>query len=138
MTEKVLTLHRIGKKLNDKGYLKVARFVSIVIRVIFSAEIPSTCNIGMNVKLKHGGLGVVIHDKASIGDGCVIFHNVTIGGRNNNGIPVIGKNVYIGCGACILGDINIGDNAKIGANATVVNDVAANTTVVCAQAYTVK
>ena len=79
-------------------------------------------------------MGVVIHKHAKIGDGTCLYQNVTIGGNGKseaeNGIPVIGKNVFIGAGAVILGPVTIGDNARIGANSVVLNDVAANTTVV--------
>lgn len=92
-------------------------------RVIYSVDLPYTCEIGKNVVFQHNGLGCVIHSRAVIGEGTEIYQNVTIGGRNGRGHPVIGKNVFIGAGACILGGITIGDNAVIGANATVIEDV---------------
>ncbi|GAB1475506.1 hypothetical protein MASR2M70_03380 [Bacillota bacterium] len=76
-----------------------------------------------SVDLIHGGLGVVIHAKSRIGENTKIYQNVTIGGREGRGHPIIGENVYIGAGACILGGITIEDNAKIGANAVVLADV---------------
>lgn len=130
MVEKVLQFYRVGKKLSDAGYPRLARLVSVTIRLMFSAEIPSTCTIGDRVQIKHGGLGVVIHDNAVIGDDTIIFHNVTIGGREKLGTPVIGKHVYIGCGACVLGNVRIGDGARIGANAVVLEDVEPGATVV--------
>jgi serine O-acetyltransferase len=138
MAEKVLMVHRFGKKLSNAGYPRAARLVSILIRIVFSAEIPSTCEIGHGVKIKHGGLGVVIHDRAVVGDGTIIFHHVTIGGREKSGTPVIGKNVYIGCGACILGNVYVGDNARIGANTVVIKDVESGTTVIGIPARVVK
>ena len=101
-----------------------------ICRVIYSIDIPYTCQIGSNVVFQHNGLGCVIHSKAVIGDNTVIYQNVTIGGRNGRGHPVIGKNCLIGAGACILGGVTIGDNVMIGANATVVTDVPSNSTVV--------
>lgn len=56
-------------------------------------------------------------------------HNVTIG-NNKGGIPIIGDNVFIGCGACVLGNVRIGNNSKIGANSVVLNDVPDNSIVV--------
>ncbi len=64
-------------------------------------------------------------------------HNVTIG-SNKNGIPTIGDNVFIGCGACVLGNIRIGNNVQIGANAVVVKDVPDNCLVVGNPAYIVR
>lgn len=67
----------------------------------------------------------------SIGDNSIIYHQVTIGVINNqNGSPQIGKNVFIGAGAKILGPIKVGNNAKIGANAVVLCDVPENATAV--------
>lgn len=73
----------------------------------------------------------------SIGKNLKIKHNVTIG--NNHGfLPVIGDNVMIGCGACVLGDVTIGNNVKIGANCVVVKSVPDNAVVVGNPAYIVK
>lgn len=127
---KVLRYYRFAHRLHSTGWKKSARVVSKCIRLMFSAEIPASCVLGEGVVLKHGALNVVIHDSAVIGDHTVIFHNVTIGGREGLGHPIIGRNVYIGCGAVILGDIVIGDNAKIGANAVVVKNVPEGKTVV--------
>lgn len=74
--------------------------------------------------LAYGGVGVVIHKDAKIGQNCVIESNVTIGGRNNDpNVPVIGDNVFIGTGARIIGNVHVGDNSIIGANAVVLHDV---------------
>lgn len=127
---KILTVYRFGNSLYNHGFSRAARLVSVFIRLIFSAEIPSSCKLGKDVVLKHGGLGVVLHDRVVVGDNSVIFHNVTIGGRSGLGVPVIGKNVVIGCGAVILGPVKISDGARIGANATVLKDIPANITVV--------
>ena len=126
----ILKFYRLSYYLYTKRYFKIARIVSICIRIIFSAEIPASCKIGKGVQLKHGGLGIVLHDNAVIGDGSILFHNVTIGGREKHGTPTIGKNVYIGCGASILGNVYIGDNARIGANSVVLTDVKKGDTVV--------
>lgn len=126
---KVIKFYRVANHLHCAGYFRSARMISRLIRLLFSAEIPASCKIGKRVVLKHGGLGIVIHDRAIIGDGTIIFHHVTIGGREGHGYPTIGKNVYIGCGAVILGNITIEDNVKIGANAIVVKDVSYGRTV---------
>ncbi|OAI89832.1 hypothetical protein AYO36_00885 [Exiguobacterium sp. KKBO11] len=125
----MLKMYRFSHKLYKMNIPIVPKVVFSLIRIIFSAEIPYTCTLQKNVELKHGGLGVVIHPKSIIGEGTVIYQNVTIGGRENRGYPIIGENVYIGAGACILGGIKIGDNVKIGANAVVVKSVPNDTTV---------
>lgn len=96
------------------------------IRITCSADIPVNIYIGENTVLKHNGLGVVLHEKAIIGENVTIMQNVTIGGRNGRGAPRIDNNVFIGSGACVLGDIIIGKNSMIGANAVVINDVPEN------------
>ena len=98
-------------------------FLMRLIRILYSCDLPYKCNLGKGVILKHNGLGVVIHPAAIIGDGTMIYQNVSIAGRNNRGTSVIGKNVFIGAGACILGGVSIGDNVVIGANAVVITDL---------------
>ena len=83
----------------------------------------------------HGLSGIFISKGAVIGEGCPLFQQVTVGsntlqGSARYGAPVIGKNVYIGAGAKIIGRVTVGDNARIGAGCVVVDDVPANATVV--------
>ena len=83
----------------------------------------------------HGLSGIFISKGAVIGEGCTLFQQVTVGsntlqGSARYGAPVIGKNVYIGAGAKIIGRVTVGDNARIGAGCVVVDDVPANATVV--------
>lgn len=77
--------------------------------------------IGKDLEIAHFN-GLVIGHGAVIGDNCKLYQQVTIG-RKNNKYPTIGKNVVIYAGAKVLGDIRIGDNAVIGANAVVIKDV---------------
>ncbi|WP_198540758.1 serine O-acetyltransferase [Capnocytophaga stomatis] len=100
------------------------------IRVVYSCDLPVSLKLGKGVVLKHNGLGVVIHPDAIIGENTLIYQNVSIAGRNNRGVPTIGKNVFIGCGACVLGGVTIGDNVSIGANSVVINDIPDNAVVV--------
>ena len=84
----------------------------------------------------HGICGIFISGSAKIGEECIIFQQVTIGsvnlpGSSNNGAPVIGDNVYIGAGAKIIGNVRVGNNCRIGANAVVFKDIPDNCTVVC-------
>ncbi len=121
---------RIMQKLKRNRIPLLPKVVQWFIRISCSADIPLEIIIGKKSVLKHNGLGVVIHERAIIKDNVVIMQNVTIGGRNGRGAPVIEDNVFIGAGACILGDINIGKNASIGANAVVISTVPENAVVV--------
>lgn len=111
----------------------IARFLSQLVRWWTLIEIHPGARIGDRLFIDHGA-GVVIGETAIIGDDCVFYHGVTLGGqgdvRGDRRHPHIGNNVVIGAGATILGPITIGDNAKIGAGAVVVSDVPAGRTAV--------
>lgn len=130
----VVRLYYLSRKLYLRRIPFLPQIIHKIIRIIFACDLKYTAQLGKNVGMFHNGLGVVIHKDAQIGDGCRIYQNVTIGGNGKsgdlNGVPNIGKNVFIGAGAVILGPVHIGDNAKIGANAVVISDVPENTTVV--------
>ncbi|MBQ2244967.1 MAG: hypothetical protein II320_03900 [Oscillospiraceae bacterium] len=79
--------------------------------------------------LPHGLNGIIVSHNAVIGKNCTIFHQVTIG-EGRGGAPVIGHRVLIGAGAKIIGNVHIGDGAKIGAGCIVTQDVPAGATVV--------
>ncbi|MGD6849039.1 serine O-acetyltransferase [Rossellomorea aquimaris] len=101
----------------------------LIVQGFNNSEIHYPTKIGENLKLPHGGKGVIISSKASIGNNVTIYHQVTIGTiKANGGAPKIGDNVFIGAGAKVLGPIVIGEGAKIGANAVVIHDVPANKT----------
>jgi len=98
--------------------------------VITGADIPLNCDIGGGLLLTHPD-GVVIFPGAVIGPNCLIFQQVTIGiGGPNPGAPVLGGHVDVGPGAKILGGVKIGDHARIGANAVVLQDVPRGATAV--------
>lgn len=90
--------------------------------VITGAEIPLSCQIGGGLLLPHPN-GIVIHPDVSIGVNCLIFQQVTLGGRDGPGVPAIFGHVDIGAGAKVLGPVTIGPHARIGANAVVITDV---------------
>jgi serine O-acetyltransferase len=119
-----LILYRIGNRLHRMGLQKVALCISWLNRFLFSTWIPSSAEIGKRVKIGYWGLGIVIHSKAQIGDGCVIAQNVTIGRKEGSeGIPKLEEHVYVGSGACILGNLSIGRDSIIGANSVVTHSV---------------
>lgn len=100
-----------------------------------SAGIAVASQIENMPQFPHGLHGIFVSSGAKIGKNAVIFHQVTIGsntlkGSKNQGAPTIGDNVYIGCGAKIIGGIRIGNNVRIGANCVVTEDVPDNATVV--------
>lgn len=116
--------YRMAHFLHRKHLPLVPRLVDYCIRVFFACWLPHTATLGRRVVLGYGGLGIVIHCEARLGDDVHIDQCVTIGGNaRERGVPSIGNGVYIGAGAKILGPVVIGDHAIIGANAVVVRDV---------------
>lgn len=98
-------------------------------QTIAGCDVGPGARIGPGLNLPHPN-GVVIHHEALIGRDCMLMQQVTIGQLGVAGAPVLGDNVYVGCGAKILGPITIGDGARIGANAVVLHDVPAGATAV--------
>lgn len=104
-----------------------------------NAYIPLNAQISKDVAFPHGISGVFISQGARIGNGCTIFHHVTIGSNTLKesegfGAPVIENDVLVGAGATIIGNVHVGSGARVGANATVVKDCPANATVVASNA----
>ena len=125
--------YRITHWLWKRRLTFVARVVSQIVRWWTLIEIHPGARIGERLFIDHGA-GVVIGETAIIGDDCLFYHGVTLGGqgdvRGNRRHPQVGSRVTIGAGAIILGPITIGDDALIGAGAVVVTDVPAGRTAV--------
>ena len=118
----------------------IARDISERAKRKTGIEIHPEAVIGDNVFIDHGN-GVVIGQTAIVGNNVTIYQGVTLGAtgkETGKRHPTIEDNVFIGSGAKILGNITIGKNAKIGANAVVLKDVPANTTVVGVPAKIIK
>ena len=101
----------------------IPRLISQIMRFLTGIEIHPGAKIGKGFFIDHG-MGVVIGQTAEIGENCMIFHNVTLGGTGKHQgkrHPTIGDNVLIGTGAIILGPITIGSNVKIGADTLIIN-----------------
>ena len=101
-------------------------------RFLTGIEIHPGAVIGRRAIIDHG-MGVVIGETATIGDDVYLYHQVTLGGtsdRRGKRHPTLGNDVVIGAGAKVLGAITVGDGARVGANAVVLESVAAGTTVV--------
>ena len=111
----------------------IAKFISCFSRFVTGIEIHPNAKIGNRLFIDHG-CGVVIGESTIIGNDCIIFQGVTLGGRTFiKGVkrhPTIHDNVMIGAGAKIVGPIKIGSNVKVGCNAVVLKDVPKNCTVV--------
>jgi len=125
-------VYRIAHRLWIKEWRLLGRVLSHLGRILTGIEIHPGATIGKNFFIDHG-MGVVIGETATIGDNVTIYHDVTLGGTSlEKGIrhPQLGNDVIVGAGAQLLGPIRIGDGARIGSNAVVVRDVAAETTVV--------
>ncbi|WP_238884687.1 serine O-acetyltransferase [Clostridium sp. YIM B02551] len=134
-----INFYRIERKLFELRIPFIPKFIKLVIFLLYNSSIPFEAKIGIGTKFGYGGIGVVIHKKAVIGDYCVISQQVTIGGRSGiKEVPIIGNNVYIGAGAKILGNITIGNNAIIGANSVVIKDVPENAVVAGVPAKIIK
>lgn len=124
--------HRIANVLYRHKWFIIARAISQIARFFTGIEIHPGAKIGKGLFIDHG-MGVVIGETAEIGDNVTIYHGVTLGGtgkEKGKRHPTVGNNVVIGSGAKILGPITIGDDAKIGANAVVLENVPSRATAV--------
>jgi serine O-acetyltransferase len=127
-----LWAHRLAHDLWRADQKLPARLVSHAARFVTGVEIHPGARIGRRVFIDHG-MGVVVGETASIGDGCLIYKGVVLGGtslEHRVRHPQVGSNVVIGSNACVLGNITIGDGARIGSGSVVVRPVAAGATVV--------
>ncbi|MFH1269704.1 MAG: serine O-acetyltransferase EpsC [Candidatus Omnitrophota bacterium] len=124
--------HRIAHSLYKMRLTFMARLISQVSRHFTGIEIHPGAKIGKSFFIDHG-MGVVIGETAVIGDNVLLYQGVTLGGtglEKGKRHPTIGNNVVIGTGAKVLGNITVGDNSYIGANAVVIKDVPPNSTIV--------
>lgn len=127
-----LQLHRVSHRLWQANWKWLAKFISSISRWITGIEIHPGAKIGRRFFIDHG-MGVVIGETAEIGDDCTLYHGVTLGGtswKEGKRHPTLRNNVVVGAGAKVLGPIVLNDGARVGSNAVVVKDVAAEETVV--------
>ncbi len=124
--------HRLAHWFYKHRLFFLARLVSQFSRFLTGIEIHPGAKIGRGIFIDHGS-GVVIGETTEIGDNCTIYQGATLGGtgkERGKRHPTLGNNVMVGCGARILGPFYVGDNAKIAANAVVLEEVPANATAV--------
>lgn len=127
-----LTLHRISHRLWRFGLPLLPRILSQITRAFTGIEIHPGAHIGQGVFIDHG-MGVVIGETTEIGNRCLLYQGVTLGGtgkEHGKRHPTLAENVVVGAGAKVLGAIHVGANTRIGAGSVVVRDVAADSTVV--------
>ena len=127
-----LFFHRFSHCIYRIGIPFLPRFVSHLCRFFTGIEIHPGAKIGKGTFIDHG-MGVVIGETSIIGENCVIYQAVTLGGtgkEKGQRHPTLGNNVVLGAGAKVLGNIKIGNNVYIGAGSVVVQDVPSDCTVV--------
>lgn len=127
-----LSLHRFAHWLYNIGIPVIPRFISHLARFFTGIEIHPGAKIGKGVFIDHG-MGVVIGETAIVGDNSLIYQGVTLGGtgkQSGKRHPTLGENVVVGAGAKVLGNIQIGNEVRIGAGSVVLRDVPSDCTVV--------
>lgn len=126
-------IHRATHWLWKHNICWLGRYLSYLARWLTGIEIHPGATIGRRLFIDHG-MGVVIGETAIIGDDCTIYHGVTLGGtsldKHTKRHPTLGNSVIVGAGAKILGNIVVGDNARVGSNAVVIKSVPCNATAV--------
>ena len=128
-----LVLHRLAHGFWQRGWRVMGRFTSHVARFLTGIEIHPGATIGRRVFIDHG-MGVVIGETAEVGDECTIYQGVTLGGTSlSKGAkrhPTLGRGVIVSAGAKVLGGFTVGDGARVGGNAVLLQSVPAGATAV--------
>jgi len=129
---KAVMSHKRAHWLYEHDMKFLARLVSQRSRRRTGIEIHPGAKIGRRLVIDHG-MGIVIGETAEVGDDCLIYHGVTLGGTGKDTgkrHPTIGNNVLIGAGAKVLGPFTVGDNSRIAANSVVLSAIPADSTAV--------
>lgn len=137
---KAVRSHRKAHWCYEHGFMFLARLISQGSRRRTGIEIHPGAKIGKRLVIDHG-MGIVIGETAEIGDDCLIYHGVTLGGTGKDvgkRHPTIGNHVLIGTGAKVLGPITVGDNSRIAANSVVLSAIPEDCTAVGIPAKPVK
>jgi serine O-acetyltransferase len=135
-----LLAYRVSHALAEAEVPLLPMGISYLSRAVTGVEIHPAARIGDDFFIDHGS-GVVIGETAEIGDRVTLYQGVTLGGtgfQRGKRHPTLGDNVTVGSGAKLLGPIEVGHGAKVGANTVVVEDVPPNATVVGNPGHTVK
>ena len=132
--------HRLAHWLYRHNRKFLARCVSQWNRFWTGIEIHPGAKIGRRFVIDHG-MGIVIGETAEVGDDCLIYHGVTLGGTGKDqGMrhPTLGNNVMVSAGAKVLGPFKVGDNARIASNAVVLSEIPSDATAVGVPARVVR
>jgi serine O-acetyltransferase len=142
-------LYRLGNKIYYSNLPKLVKRILIVLlkipqkllNISYGSEFPFPAKIGGGLKILHLN-GIIIHQNATIGNECTIYHQTTIGANESRKrwdlVATIGDRVYIGAGAKVIGNVTIGSDVTIGANSVIVKDVQNNCVVVGNPAKVIK
>lgn len=132
--------YRIAHWFYKHGRFFIARHISQRSRRLTGIEIHPGAQIGRRLVIDHG-MGIVIGETTVIGDDCLLYQGVTLGGsgkEKGKRHPTLGNNVLVGAGAKVLGSFKVGDNSRIAANAVVLNEIPDHATAVGAPAKVVR
>ena len=132
--------HRVAHWLYCHHLKFLARAVSQWSRFWTGIEIHPGAKIGRRLVIDHG-MGIVIGETAEIGDDCLIYHGVTLGGTGKDQgkrHPTLGNNVMVSAGAKVLGPFKVGDNSRIASNAVVLSEIPSDATAVGVPARVVR
>ena len=135
-----ILFHRVSHWLYKHNLLFLARLNSQIARHCTGIEIHPGATIGRRLVIDHG-MGIVIGETAEIGDDCLLYQGVTLGGTGKDQgkrHPTLGNNVMIGSGAKVLGPFKVGENSRIAAGAVVLEEVPPNSTAVGVPAQIVR
>lgn len=127
-----ITIHRLTHLLHRAGVPLLPKLVALLNRFLTGIEIHPAARIGGGFFIDHG-MGVVIGETSIVGENCVLFHQVTLGGTGKESgkrHPTLRDNVVVGAGAKVLGNITLGNDVYIGSNSVVLQDVPDHCTVV--------
>ncbi len=137
---KAIRMYRKAHRHYLKGHFFRARYISQRAAKKTGVEIHPGATIGKRLVIDHG-TGIVIGETAEIGDDCLIYQGVTLGGTGKDvgkRHPTLGNNVMVSAGAKVLGPFKIGDNSRVAAGAVVLHEVPPNSTVVGVPAHIVR
>jgi len=127
-----LWMHRVAHAAWRQGWVLGPRVLAHLNRMTTGIEIHPGARVGRRVFIDHG-MGIVIGETATVGDDCLLYKGVVLGGTSlerKERHPTLGRGVVVGTNACILGPIHVGDEARVGSNSVVIRDVPERSTVV--------
>ena len=132
--------HKIAHWCYEHDHKFLARYISQRTRHKTGIEIHPGAKLGHRLVIDHG-MGIVIGETAEIGDDCLLYQGVTLGGtgkETGKRHPTIGNNVLVGSGAKVLGPFKVGDNSRVAANSVVLREIPENSTAVGSPARVVR